>query len=92
MMRNEVLRLVVGAEQPRQRACGDADAVSVGDYHLPSIVGWALAGRDVDDAEMLELLAPYKGHRHRASLLAALSGTSPPRRAPRTAIRDYRAF
>ena len=29
----------------RQRACGDADAVSVGDYHLPSRVGWALAGR-----------------------------------------------
>ena len=28
----------------RQRACGDADAVSVGDYHLPSRVGWALAG------------------------------------------------
>jgi 3-methyladenine DNA glycosylase/8-oxoguanine DNA glycosylase len=76
----------------RQRSCGDADAVSVGDYHLPSIVGWALAGREVDDAEMLELLAPYQGHRHRACLLAGLSGTSPPRRAPRMAVRDYRRF
>jgi len=76
----------------RQRACGDADAVSVGDYHLPSIVGWALAGRAVDDAEMLELLAPYGGHRHRASILAGLTGTGPPRRVPRLAVRDYRAF
>jgi 3-methyladenine DNA glycosylase/8-oxoguanine DNA glycosylase len=76
----------------RQRACGDADAVSVGDYHLPSIVGWALAGRPVDDAEMLELLAPYEGHRHRASILAGLTGTAPGRRGPRMAGRDYRAF
>ena len=76
----------------RQRACGDADAVSVGDYHLPSIVGWALAGRAVDDAGMLELLAPYPGHRHRASVLAALSGAGPPRRGPRMTVRDYRAI
>jgi 3-methyladenine DNA glycosylase/8-oxoguanine DNA glycosylase len=76
----------------RQRACGDADAVSVGDYHLPTIVGWALAGQAVDDAGMLELLAPYRGHRHRASILAGLSGTRPPRRAPRMAVRDYRSF
>lgn len=76
----------------RQRACGDPDAVSVGDYHLPSIVGWALAGRDVDDAGMLELLAPYQGQRHRASILAGMSGTRPPRRAPRMAVRDYRSF
>jgi 3-methyladenine DNA glycosylase/8-oxoguanine DNA glycosylase len=76
----------------RQRACGDADAVSVGDYHLPSIVGWALAGRAVDDAEMLALLAPYQGHRHRASVLAGLSGSQPPRRGPRMSVRDYRAW
>ena len=76
----------------RQRACGDADAVSVGDYHLPSIVGWALAGRVVDDTGMLELLAPYQGHRHRAAMLAARSGRRPPRRGPRMPVRDYRAF
>jgi 3-methyladenine DNA glycosylase/8-oxoguanine DNA glycosylase len=76
----------------RQRTCGDADAVSVGDYHLPTQVGWALAGRPVDDAEMLELLAPYQGHRHRASLLAVMAGAAPARRAPRTPARDYRAF
>ena len=69
----------------RQRACGDADAVSVGDYHLPAVVGWALAGHVVDDAGMLELLAPYAGHRYRATRLVELSG-------PRMAVRDYRAF
>jgi len=76
----------------RQRACGDADAVSVGDYHLPADVGWALAGQVVDDAGMLELLAPYAGHRYRATRLVELSGLRPPRRGPRMAVRDYRAF
>ncbi len=76
----------------RQRACGDADAVSVGDYHLPAVVGWALAGRVVDDAGMLELLAPYAGHRYRATRLVELSGAGPPRRGPRLAVREYRDF
>lgn len=76
----------------RQRACGDCDAVSVGDYHLPGAVGWALAGRKVDDAGMLELLAPYAGHRHRAARLVVLSGLRPPRRGPRNAPRDYRSI
>jgi 3-methyladenine DNA glycosylase/8-oxoguanine DNA glycosylase len=76
----------------RQRACGDADAVSVGDYNLPAAVGWALAGRKVDDAGMLELLAPYPGHRHRAARLIELSGIRPPRRGPRMPVRDYRNF
>jgi 3-methyladenine DNA glycosylase/8-oxoguanine DNA glycosylase len=74
----------------RQRAWGDPDAVSVGDYHLPSIVGWALTRQKVDDAGMLELLAPYAGHRHRAARLLVLSGMGPPRRGPRNAPRDYR--
>ena len=76
----------------RQRACGDPDAVSVGDYNLPGAVGWALAGRKVDDAGMLELLAPYAGHRHRAARLIELSGIRPPRRGPRNSVRDYRSF
>jgi 3-methyladenine DNA glycosylase/8-oxoguanine DNA glycosylase len=76
----------------RQRACGDADAVSVGDYNLPAVVGWALAGRVVDDAGMLELLAPYAGHRYRATRLVELSGAAPPRRGPRLAAREYQRF
>ena len=76
----------------RQRACGDADAVAVGDYNLPAAVGWALAGRATDDAGMLDLLAPYAGHRYRVTRLVELSGLGPPRRGPRLAPRDYRAF
>jgi 3-methyladenine DNA glycosylase/8-oxoguanine DNA glycosylase len=74
----------------RQRACGDPDAVSVGDYHLPSIVGWALTRQKTDDTGMLQLLAPYAGHRHRAARLLVLSGMGPPRHGPRNAPRDYR--
>ncbi|MFC9911945.1 DNA-3-methyladenine glycosylase family protein [Streptomyces sp. NPDC059862] len=67
-----------------QRSHGAADAVTVGDLHLPGIVGWALAGdRDADDAVMLELLEPYAGQRHRAARFVLLSGKVPPRRAPR---------
>jgi 3-methyladenine DNA glycosylase/8-oxoguanine DNA glycosylase len=76
----------------RQRAFGDADAVSVGDYHIPGMVGWALTGRKVDDAGMLELLAPYAGHRYRVTRLLELSGTAAPRRGPRMPVRDYRRF
>ncbi|HXP19944.1 MAG TPA: DNA-3-methyladenine glycosylase 2 family protein [Streptosporangiaceae bacterium] len=76
----------------RQRAAGDADAVSVGDYHLPTVVGWTLARRATDDAGMLELLAPYAGHRYRVTRLIELGGSGPPRRGPHMALRDYRAF
>ncbi|MER8088411.1 DNA-3-methyladenine glycosylase family protein [Streptomyces sp. NPDC058316] len=67
-----------------QRSNGAADAVTVGDLHLPGIVGHALAdNRHADDEEMLALLAPYAGQRHRATRLILLSGRVPPRRAPR---------
>jgi endonuclease III len=77
----------------RQRACGDPDAISVGDYNLPKAVGWTLAGRrDADDAMMLELLAPYQGQRYRAQRLIELGGSAPPRHGPRMPIRDYRSI
>jgi 3-methyladenine DNA glycosylase/8-oxoguanine DNA glycosylase len=70
-------------------AFGDPDAVSVGDYHLPSIVAWALAGeRRADDARMLELLEPYRGQRGRVQRLLEVSGIFPPRRGPRMAPRN----
>jgi len=78
--------------ETRQRACGDPDALSVGDYHLAGLVGWALTGAKTDDAGMLELLAPYAGHRFRAARLLELSGAHPPRRGPRNPVRDYRSF
>jgi 3-methyladenine DNA glycosylase/8-oxoguanine DNA glycosylase len=77
------------AAETLQRSNGAADAVSVGDLHLPGIVGHALAGnRDADDEEMLELLAPYEGQRHRATRLIMLSGHTPARRAPRMTPRN----
>lgn len=67
-----------------QRSHGAPDALTVGDLHLPGIVGYALAGdRDADDAAMLELLAPYAGQRHRAARLILLSGRVPARRKPK---------
>lgn len=75
----------------RQRASGDPDAISVGDYNLPKLVGWTLAGqRGTDDAGMLELLAPYAGQRYRVQRLIELGGSAPPRRGPRLPVRDYR--
>jgi 3-methyladenine DNA glycosylase/8-oxoguanine DNA glycosylase len=77
----------------RQRAVGDPDALSVGDYNLPKAVGWTLAGqRGTDDAGMLELLAPYTGQRYRVQRLIELGGSAPPRRGPRLPVRDYRGF
>jgi 3-methyladenine DNA glycosylase/8-oxoguanine DNA glycosylase len=76
-----------------QRALGCPDTVSVGDYHLKNIVGWALAGRrDTDDAGMLELLEPWRGHRQRVVRLVLAGGSRRPRRGPRTAPTNYRAI
>ena len=68
-------------------ALGDPDAVSVGDFHLPNLVSWALAGepRGTDD-RMLELLEPYRGQRARAIQLLELAGITAPRRGPRLAF------
>jgi 3-methyladenine DNA glycosylase/8-oxoguanine DNA glycosylase len=70
-------------------ALGDPDAVSVGDYHLPHQVAWALAGEPRgDDERMLELLEPYRGQRARVLRLIAMAGLGPPRRAPRARLRS----
>ena len=76
--------------EARQRAAGDPDAVSVGDYHLKNVVGWALAGRDRStDEEMLALLEPFKGHRHRATRLIGLSRGTRAARAAVSGIARY---
>lgn len=76
-----------------QRALGDADALSVGDYHLSNYVGHALAGRDMTDDEMLETLAPWAGHRYRVvRLLGAAGVRGRPRRGPRMSFVDHRAI
>jgi 3-methyladenine DNA glycosylase/8-oxoguanine DNA glycosylase len=80
------------AAEVAQRAWGDPDAVSVGDFHLPALVGWALIGRPVDDDAMHELLDCYPGHRHRAVRLVELSGVAQPRFGPRMTVGDIRAI
>lgn len=65
-------------------AFGDPDALSVGDFHLPNLVAWALAGEPrADDTRMLELLDPYRGQRGRVQRLLEVSGLRPPRYGPR---------
>lgn len=80
------------AAEVAQRAWGDPDAVSVGDFHLPALVGWALVGRPVDDDGMLELLSGYPGHRYRAVRLVELSGVRIPSFGPRMPVGDIRAL
>jgi 3-methyladenine DNA glycosylase/8-oxoguanine DNA glycosylase len=68
---------------------GDPDAVSVGDYHLPHIVAWALAGEPRGtDERMLELLEPYRGQRGRVQRLLEASQISPPAFGPRMEARQ----
>jgi len=74
-------------------AYGDPDAVSIGDYHLPHQVAWALAGEARgSEARMLELLEPYRGHRARVIRLLTLGGIQAPRFGPRMRLRRISAI
>ena len=67
-------------------ALGDADAVPVGDFHLPNTVAWHFAGEERgNDERMLELLEPYAGHRWRVLRLAKSLGSAP-KRGPRLSL------
>lgn len=70
-------------------ALGDPDAVPVGDYHLPHLVGYIFdeTPRSTDE-RMLELLEPYRGHRGRVIRLLMLAGVTAPRFGPRKPVRD----
>ncbi|MBN6036669.1 DNA-3-methyladenine glycosylase [Amycolatopsis sp. 195334CR] len=80
------------AAEIAQRAWGDPDAVSFGDFHIPSIVGYALVGHALDDQGMAEVLAPYAPQRQRAVRYLEAAGVTRPRFGPRMPIRDYRAL
>ena len=74
-----------------QRALGDADAVSFGDYHLAQQVVYAFTGEmDGTDEQMAALLEPFAGHRYRVQRLVELCGISRPARGPRMTIADHR--
>lgn len=67
----------------RQRALGDPDAVSFGDYHVARDVGWALTGTEFDDAELAAFLEPWRPQRGRVPLLLGAAGLRRPRHGPR---------
>src|SRR5256885_363268 len=68
-----------------------ANAVPVGDYHLPHMVGYALDGtpRSTDE-RMLELLEPYSGHRGRVIRLLIAAGIGAPRFGPKKPLRNIK--
>jgi 3-methyladenine DNA glycosylase/8-oxoguanine DNA glycosylase len=86
-------------------AYGDPDAVTVGDYHIPHHVVYALTGapragsRDSRpgelspaDTRMLELLEPFRGQRARVCQLLLATSSGPPRRGPRMPLRSFARF
>lgn len=81
------------AAEIAQRALGAPDHVSVGDYHLPSLVSYVLTGRERGtDAEMLDLLEPWRGHRQRVMRLIETCAWRAPRHGPRFNYTDIRAI
>lgn len=69
---------------------GDADVVSVGDFHLKHHVSWHLAGEDRGtDERMMELLEPFRPHRGRVIRLLEGAGGYPTY-GPRMNVRDFR--
>jgi 3-methyladenine DNA glycosylase/8-oxoguanine DNA glycosylase len=68
---------------------GFPDALLLGDYNLPNTAAWVLAGEERgDDARLVELLEPFRGHRFRVVRLLWSSGVRAPRRGPRRPPRD----
>jgi endonuclease III len=75
------------AAEVARTALGDADAISVGDFHLPNTVCWALAREPRGtDERMLELLEPYRGHRGRVQALLDAGNISAPAFGPRMEV------
>ncbi|HKE66110.1 MAG TPA: DNA-3-methyladenine glycosylase 2 family protein [Micromonosporaceae bacterium] len=86
-------------------AYGDPDAVTVGDYHLPNHVVYAMTGavragkRDGSpgrissaDLRMLEVLEPFRPQRARVVQLLLASGAGAPRFGPRSPVRSFARF
>ncbi|WGL50335.1 DNA-3-methyladenine glycosylase 2 family protein [Nocardioides sp. BP30] len=77
------------AAEVRQRAHGDPDAVSFGDYHVAKDMGWAVTGEPWDDDQLRAFLAPYRPHRGRVVRLLYRARGGRPRRGPRMAPRTH---
>jgi 3-methyladenine DNA glycosylase/8-oxoguanine DNA glycosylase len=76
----------------RQRAHGDPDAWSVGDYHVGKEITYALTGEALDDDACTEILEPYRGHRFRVQMLLLMAGFRVPRRAPRMSLPTHTPY
>lgn len=72
------------AAEVGHRALGDADALSVGDYHLAALTGWALADGPLAESEVEAFYERWRPHRYRVMRLLELTPRAwPPRRGPR---------
>lgn len=71
---------------------GDADALSVGDFHLKHLVAWHLTGvpRGTDD-EMVRLLEAFRPHRGRVIRLLEFAGRYPAY-GPRQPLRSFNDY
>jgi 3-methyladenine DNA glycosylase/8-oxoguanine DNA glycosylase len=76
----------------RQRAHGDPDAWSVGDYHVGKDITFALTGEALDDDACTEVLEPYRGHRFRVQALLGMTGVRRPRHAPRMTLPTHTPY
>ncbi len=74
------------AAEVAQRALGDPDSPSFGDYHMAKNLTWALTGEIGDDDLARQLLEPYAGQRYRASGYIAMAAGMRPRRGPRMTL------
>ncbi len=74
------------AAEVAQRALGDSDSPSFGDYHMAKDLTWVLTGTVGDDDQARALLEPYAGHRYRAQTYALVAGGHRPRRGPRMTL------
>lgn len=77
------------AAEVRQRAHGDPDAVSFGDYHVAKDIGWAVTGEPWDDEQLRRYLAPYRPHRGRVVTLLYRARGARPRHGARMAPRTH---
>lgn len=77
------------AAEVRQRAHGDADAVSFGDYHVARHIGWALTGEEMSDFQLEALLQADRPHRYRIQHIVTTRLPGRPRRGPRMAPRRH---
>ncbi len=73
----------------RQRAHGDADAVSFGDYHVARHIGWAITGQVISDDELRDLLESERPHRYRVQHVITTRLEGAPRHGPRMAPRRH---